>query len=126
MKKVSLFLFIFLLGICVRGFSQTTQPADFFAGKWEVLVTGTPQGDAKFITDLARKDGKLTGELKDPAGVRPAMPITKIEEEKDKLTIYFNTDQAGEIPIELTKVDDDHLKGSLMNMFESTALRVKQ
>ena len=126
MKKVSLFLFIFLLGICVKGFSQTTPPTDFFAGKWEITVVGTPQGDAKFVTELTRKDGKLTGELKDPAGVRPATAITKIEEESTKLTIYFNTDQAGEIPIELTKVDDDHLKGSLMNMFDSTALRVKK
>lgn len=127
MKKVSLFLFIFLLGVSVKGFSQTTTPpTEFFVGKWEILVKGTPEGDAKFVTELTRKDGKLTGELKDPAGTRPAAPITKIEEAGDKMTIYFNTDQAGEIPIELTKVDDDHLKGMLFNMFESTALRVKQ
>ena len=126
MKKVSLFLFIFLLGICVKGFSQSTPPTDFFAGKWEITITGTPSGDAKMVTDLVRKDGKLTGELKDPSGTNPAMPITKIEEGKDKLTIYFDTAQAGEIGIELAKVDDDHLKGQLMNMFDSTALRLKK
>ena len=126
MKKVSLFLFIFLLGFCVKGFSQTTTTPDFFAGKWELTILGTPEGDAKMVTELTRKDGKLTGELKDPTGTKPAMPITKIDEEANKLTIYFNTDQAGEIPIELTKVDDDHLKGSLMNMFDSTAVRVKK
>jgi hypothetical protein len=125
MKKVSLFLFIFLLGVCVKGFSQATPPTDFFAGKWEITITGTPEGDAKMVTELIRKDGKLTGELKDPAGTRPVTPITKIVEEGTKLTIYFDTAQAGEIPVELNKVDDDHLKGSLMNMFESTALRVK-
>ncbi|AUD02462.1 hypothetical protein [Spirosoma pollinicola] len=125
MKKVSLFLFIFLLGICVKGFSQATPPTDFFAGKWEITIVGTPEGDAKMVTELIRKDGKLTGELKDPTGTRPVTPITKIEEAADKLTIYFDTAQAGEIPVELTKVDNDHLKGSLMNMFDSTALRVK-
>ncbi|WP_128546312.1 hypothetical protein [Larkinella soli] len=125
MKKVSLFLFVFLVGIFINGFAQTADPSDFFAGKWEISVMGTPQGDAKFVTELIRKDGKLTGELKDPSGARPAVPITKIEEEKEKLTIYFNTEQAGEIPIELTKQDDDHLKGNLMNMFEATALRLK-
>lgn len=121
-------LFVFLVGVSVKGFSQTTTttPPDFFAGKWEITVVGTPEGDAKFVTELIRKDGKLTGELKDPTGKRPeAVPITKIEEEANKLTIHFDTSQAGEIPIELTKVDDDHLKGSLMNMFESTAIRVK-
>jgi hypothetical protein len=126
MKKVSLFLFIFLLGVCVKGFSQATPPTDFFAGKWEITIVGTPEGDAKMVTDLTRKDGKLTGELKDPTGTRPATPITKIEEEASRLTIYFDTAQAGEIPVELTKVDDDHLKGSLMNMFDATALRVKK
>lgn len=126
MKKVSLFLFIFLLGVCVKGFSQTATAPDFFAGKWEILVVGTPEGDAKFVTELIRKDGKLTGELKDPAGVKPATPITKIEEEATKITIHFDSSQAGDIPIELAKVDDEHLKGMLYNMFEATAVRGKK
>lgn len=78
------------------------------------------------VTDLVRKDGKLTGELKDPTGTNPVAPITKIEEEPGKkITIYFDTAQAGEIGVELAKVDDDHLKGQLMGMFDSTAVRVK-
>lgn len=88
---------------------------------------GTPNGDSKLVTDLVRKDGKLTGELKDPTGTNPVTPITKIEEEPGKkITIYFDTAQAGEIGVELAKVDDDHLKGQLMNMFDSTAVRVKK
>ncbi|WP_018618906.1 hypothetical protein [Spirosoma luteum] len=126
MKKVSLFLFVFLLGVCLRGYSQTTPPTDFFAGKWEITIMGTPNGDAKMVADLTRKEGKLTGELKDPTGTNPAMPITKIEEDAgNKITIHFDTAQAGEIGLELAKVDDDHLKGQLMSMFESTAVRVK-
>ncbi len=126
MKKVSLFLFIFLLGVCARGFSQTATAPDFFVGKWEITIIGTPDGDVKMVTELIRKDGKLTGELKDPTGTKPAMPITKVEEEANKLTLYFNTDQAGEVPLELTKVDDDHLKGSVMSMLDATGVRVKQ
>ena len=138
MKKISLFLFVALLGISAQSFSQATSTtsqtmvtaaptsADFFAGKWEITITGTPSGDTKMITELVRKDGKLTGELKDSSGTRPAMPITKVEEEKEKMTFYFNSDQAGEIPVELTKVDNDHLKGQLMNMFDATAVRIKK
>ncbi|GAB3164458.1 hypothetical protein [Telluribacter humicola] len=123
MKKVSLFLFIFILGVCVNGFSQTTTAPDFFAGQWEILVTGVPNGDVKFITELTRKDGKLTGELKDPTGTRPAVPITKVEENGDTIIIHFDNDQVGDIGIELAKVDEDHLKGQLMSMFEATAVR---
>ncbi len=133
MKKVSLFLFVFLLGVCAKGFSQTTASSptaipstDFFAGKWEITIMGTPTGDAKMHTDLFRKASKLTGELKDPAGTNPVIAITKVGEGKDKVTIYFDTAQAGEIGVELIKVDDDHLIGQLMSMFESTAVRVKK
>lgn len=126
MKKVSILFLFLLLGIVFRGVSQTTAPTDFFAGKWEITVVGLPDGDAKFATNLVRKEGKLTGELKDASGKRPeAVPITRVDEEANKVTIYFNTDQAGEIGIELAKVDDDHLKGQLMSMFDATAARVK-
>ena len=127
MKKASLILFVFLLGITYTSFAQTAPSTDLFVGKWEITIMGTPQGDAKMVTELVRKDGKLTGELKDPSGTNPAMPITKVEEEAGKkITIYFDTAQAGEIGVELAKVDDDHLKGQLMSMFESTAVRVKE
>lgn len=129
MKKVSLFLFVFLFGLCVKGFSQTAMPpTDFFVGKWEITVVGLPDGDTKFVTDLVRKDGKLTGELKDPTGKKTEVtPISKIEEEPGKkIILYMDTTQAGEVPIELTKVDDDHLKGQLMNMFDAIAVRGKK
>ncbi|GAB3920160.1 hypothetical protein [Larkinella terrae] len=128
MKKVSLFLFVFFLSIASKGISQTTNPSDFFVGKWEITISGTPTGNSVLVTELSRKDGKLTGELKDPSGTNPqAVAITKIEEEEGKkLTIYFNTEQAGEIALALEKVDDDHLKGMLMSMLESTAVRIKK
>lgn len=81
----------------------------------------------KFHTNLVRKDGKLTGELLDVTdGPNPTekRPITKVEEKGNDLTIYFESSQGGEIAMELAKVDDDHLKGSLMS-FETTATRLK-
>lgn len=126
MKKVSLIMFVLFLGVCFKGFSQSAPSTDFFAGKWEVTIIGTPDGDAKMIADLTRKDGKLTGVLKDMAGKMPegGTPLTKVEETAEKLTLYFEA-QGMEINIALDKVDDDHLKGSLLNMFDATALRVK-
>ena len=126
MKKVSLILFVFLFGIVIKGFSQTTKPTDFWAGKWEFTVSGTPQGDAKFLTNLIRKDGILTGELSSPA--MPAsekIAITKIEEAAEKIVIYFSA-QGYDVNLEFNKVDDNNLKGSMMGMFDAKGLRIKE
>lgn len=126
MKKAA-FFFALLLSLALTGTAQTAAPADFYAGKWEILITGSPRGDVKFHTNLVRKDGKLTGELVDVTGgpnSTEKRAITKVEEADDRLAIYFESSQGGEISMDLAKVDADHLKGSLMS-FETTATRLK-
>ena len=124
MKKASLLLIVLFLGITFHGFSQTA-PKDFFAGKWEISLAGTPNGDVKFLTNLIRKDGKLTGELVNPEdAANGKRPITRVEENGDKLVIYFESSQGGEISIDLAKVDNDNLKGALMS-FDAKAKRIK-
>ncbi|MFN8355111.1 MAG: hypothetical protein U0Y10_11725 [Spirosomataceae bacterium] len=126
MKKASIILFVLFFGIALQGFSQSTAPVDFYAGKWEISVIGSPRGDIKFVTNLVRKDGKLTGELSNPSDASEAKrPITKVEESDKKLVIYFESSQGGEISIDLDKVDNDELKGSLMS-FDATAKRMKE
>jgi hypothetical protein len=125
MKKVPFFLIIFCLGMSFQSFSQTATSADFFAGKWEISATGTPYGDVKFVTDLVRKDGKLTGELANATdSSQPKRPITKVEEKGTSLVLYFESSQGGEVPIDLKKMDDDNLKGTLYT-FDATAKRIK-
>ncbi len=126
MKQSSIFLILLFVSIAFKGIAQASAPADFFAGKWEITVSGTPNGDVKFVTELVRQEGKLTGEMvngADPSGKRT---FTKIEESADKLVLYFDSSQAGEIAINLMKVDDDNLKGTLMESFETTAKRIKE
>lgn len=125
MKRASIVLVILL--VALKSFSQTATTADFFAAKWEVLIVGTPNGDSKLVMELVRKDGKLTGELKDPTGARPEpLPITGILEEGNKIIMTFEA-QGMDVNMDLEKVDDDHLKGSIMNgMFDASAVRVKQ
>lgn len=124
MKKLSLTIVLFVLALSFNSFAQTA-PADFFAGKWEILVEGTPNGDAKFATELIRKDGKLVGELKVAAGdAKETIPAT-VEEAEGKITIFFST-QGYDVNIELNKVDDNNLKGTLMNMFDAKAKRIKE
>ncbi|WP_460941574.1 hypothetical protein [Spirosoma daeguense] len=125
MKKTTLFFVLCFLSLAFAGFAQTSPPTDFYAGKWEIMIAGTPNGDVKMTTDLVRKDGKLTGELINPADpANGKRAITKVVENGDKLSIHFETAEVGEIAMELTKVDDDNLKGTTYN-FDTVAKRVK-
>lgn len=126
MKKTSMMLVVLFLGIICKSFAQTTPSGDFFAGKWEINITGTPNGDVKFLTNLVRKDGKLSGTLANAAEPTLAhRPITKIEERAGVIVIYFESSQGGDIALDLTKVDNDNLKGMLMDSFNATAKRIK-
>jgi hypothetical protein len=123
MKKLKYFLLVAALFVTSLSYSQAT--SDFFAGKWEISVKDTPMGDMKFLTDLVRKDGKLTGELSVPADASAAKrPITRVDETADKLVLYFESAEVGEIAIDLKKVDDENLTGTLYT-FEANAKRVK-
>jgi hypothetical protein len=128
MKKASILLIALFFGIAINGFSQTTTPAtktDFFVGKWEITIFGTPNGDSKMVTELVRKDGKLTGELKSLTDTAmPAIPITSIDEKDGEIEIAF-TASGYDVTLPLKKEDDDNLKGQMMGMFDAKAKRVK-
>ncbi len=104
--------------------NAASSTGDFYVGKWDLLVTGTPNGDTKFSMNLARKGGKLEGELVDSSGKNPAIPITKIEESADNLTVYFSA-QGFDVNVALDKIDHRTLKGKMMNMFDASAIRAK-
>src|SRR5579863_1922015 len=122
MKKTSLILTLVMalfLSPAVQG--QTT--TDYFPGKWNVVVMGTPNGDAKMTFVLERKDGKLTGAVQDSTG-KEMTKITQIDEKDKSITAAF-TIQSYDVSLTLDPVDDDHVKGSLMGMFDAKGVRVK-
>jgi hypothetical protein len=81
----------------------------------EIAIAGIPGGDVTFVTDLNSKDGKLTIELIDKASpTSNKCKITKVEAYRDKLAIYFESFQGSEISIDLAKVANDNLEGTLM------------
>lgn len=123
MKKISLLFttcFIFLISFNAN--SQASS-GDYFVGKWNVEIKGTPQGDAKMLMTLERKDGKLTGyqfAKEKPDTVR----FEKIEEKEKSISVYY-TAQGYNITMTIGKKDDDHVAGSLMDMFDVSGERVK-
>ena len=124
MKKASIILLVLFFGITLSGTAQNATK-DFFVGKWEIVILGTPNGDSKMVTELVRKDGKLTGELKDAADTtKPAIPITSIEEAEGEIDLAFSA-SGYDITLSLKKEDDDNLKGQMMGMFDAKAKRFK-
>ncbi|WP_259068613.1 hypothetical protein HDF24_06885 [Mucilaginibacter sp. X4EP1] len=96
-----------------------------FAGKWDVLVKGLPNGDTHMIFTLIETEGKLGGSLADPEGKNPPIPLTKVDKDDKGITLYFTANNY-DVNLALQKsTDDDHVKGSLMGMFDATGERVK-
>lgn len=125
MKKCGLFiagLFFFLLSFQAN--AQTKTGADYFVGKWSVLLKGLPQGDAKMIFILEKTGDKITGVVQDTTG-KEISKLTNAELKDEEITLYFNA-QGYDVNLLLKKKDDDHTTGSLMGMFDAEGDRVKE
>lgn len=123
MKKLSL-IFTVVLGLFISSNLKAQTATDYFPGKWDVVVIGTPNGDSKMTFVIERKDGKLTGSVQDSTGVEMTQ-ITQITEKEKSITAAF-TVQSYDITLTLDPVDDDHVKGSLLGMFDAKGIRVKE
>ncbi len=70
-----------------------------------------------------RKDGKLTGIVRDSID-KEILKITQIDEKEKTITAYFNA-QGYDVNLLLEPIDADRVKGSLMGMFDAKGERVK-
>jgi hypothetical protein len=124
MKKLSLlFAGLFFLLLALNTNAQTKTGADYFTGKWNVLVKGTPGGDAKMFVVLEKTDSTMNGSIEDSTGTQISK-ISKVELTDTSATVYF-TAQGYDVNLLMDKKDDDHIIGSLMNMFDAEGDRVK-
>jgi len=138
MKKIKLILagFCTLVLFAANAQAQTTPPPaspapaspagapTSFVGKWDILAKGLPNGDTHIFFTITNTDGKLGGSLVDPE-TKKDNPLTKVEQDDKGITLYF-TAQGYDVSVTLQKItDDDHVKGSMMGMFDCTGERVK-
>lgn len=117
----------FLTGLLFLLFTLTvkaqTSGADYFAGKWSVLVKSLPQGDTKMLFVLEKKDTTMTGVVQDSTG-NQISKIDKVELNGTTATVYFSA-QGYDVNVVMNKKDEDHITGSLMGMFDAEGERVK-
>ncbi len=125
MKKINLILAGFLAFSCIATKTNAQSAPNYFVGKWDVLLKNLPQGDAHIKFNLADSAGHLTGVLVDTTAAHKDVPLTKVDQDGDKVTLYFST-QGYDVSLVLAKKDDDHATGSLMGMFDAVADRIKK
>jgi hypothetical protein len=114
---------LLLLAISFGANAQTKTGADYFEGKWNVLVKSLPQGDTKMVFTLDKKDASMTGAVQDSTGKEIAK-LDKVELGDNTVTVYFSA-QGYDVNLVMNKKDDDHVTGTLMGMFDAEGDRVK-
>ena len=114
--------FLFLL-LAVGANAQSKAGADFFAGKWKVLVTGTPYGDLKRIYVLEKSGNELTGIVQDSTG-KEITKCSKVQVKDNEVTLYYQA-MGNDVSITLIKKDDDHVIGSVLGQFDAKGERIK-
>jgi hypothetical protein len=116
MKKLSLlmaglFLLIFSIGVN----AQTKSGYDFFAGKWNVIVKGAPQGDVKMVVNFEKINNAVSAALTDSTG-KDLYKVTNTEIDKNQAIVTFTGSQ-GDVPLTLRKKDETSIAGDIMGMF---------
>lgn len=115
-------LFVTILSTNAMAQDETVQKEDYFADNWEVILMDTPSGDYTMIVQLTREDGELEGVITGEDESQEFL-IENIVEREDSITFYW-TAQGTYVNVNLKKVDENNMTGSLMGMFPSTAERV--
>jgi len=122
-KLKSMLTGVFILFLTLHVHAQTSAGPDYFTGKWNVVIKGTPQGDARMFFVLEKKDSTMTGIVQDSTGTQISK-LDKIELGANSATLYFNV-QGYDVNLVMNKKDDDHVTGNLLGMFDAEGERVK-
>ena len=123
-KTVLLFTAIFAILFSISLNSQAQATSDYFVGKWNVLVTGTPNGDAKMVVVMQRVDGKLKAEF--VGNDQPEVPkVSNIEETEKSVRIYF-TASGYDVYLYLENKGENHVEGTMLDMFDAKGDRATE
>ncbi len=125
MKKILLIQLIACLSVIfVNGQAPAKTGAEYFAGKWNVLIKSTPNGDIRMVFAFENKDSKFTGVVQDTSGME-LFKLTSVELKENEVTSYFSA-EGYDISVTLIKKDEDNVTGNMMAMFDVEGVRKKE
>lgn len=121
MKSLKSLIIVMLF--TVFGISAKAQiPVSYYVGKWDVTV-GIPGGDKKMGLALVEKEGKLSGDILDAVTGKVTTTVTKVEQEENTITVYFEM-SGHNVYIAIEKKDEDNFTASMLDMFECKGKRI--
>lgn len=96
----------------------------YFADKWSVFIEGTPNGDVTIEMSFVDEDGKMKGFVTNPQD-QSQIEMTSVNIDDDQLNAGFSM-MGYDLTLMLLKEDENIAKGALMDMFTTTATRIKE
>lgn len=117
-------VFPFFLLSAFHSAAQSKTGADYFVGKWNVFIPGTPIGDLKRIYLFEKTGDGLSGIVQDASTGSTIAKFSKVEVKADLVTVYYTANDI-EVSVVLTKKDEDHFTGKVLDNYEATGERVK-
>lgn len=130
MKKIVL-MALLALGLGVEAQAQTAAGETTvqqvskvnYEGKWKMKVADTPMGDVESLVQITRnEEGKLVF-----AATLDQVTVDQVsvEEHEERLVVSMYISSMGmDIQMDLKVVDETHLKGTMMDMFDVTMEKV--
>lgn len=124
MKRLVVVIAMFLLASSTNSVKAQDSTSQFFKGKWEFFVKGTPNGDVTLPVRFEMVESKLMGFFFSP-DTKSEVKMDTVYLANDKVNMAFNI-MSYDVTLFVSKKDADHAEGSLMNMFEVLATRKKE
>ncbi len=117
MKKLSTVLSIIaFLFISILSTAKPADNLDYFVGKWQIVIKGTPNGDAQMVFILSKKDGEIAGVIQDTSGTEISV-ISKSEIKEGAITLYF-TAQGYDVNLDLKKITNKTIESLTKTLTE--------
>ncbi len=120
MKKSLLIMAGLILLVSQITFAQDNS-SDFFHGKWNVTIIGTPNGDAKFVLKVDKTDAALAAFIIGEDG--KSQKVDRVETKPNAITVYWFA-EGYDVNLTLTKKEDGKVDGDLMGMFTAKIEKV--
>lgn len=120
MKKAFLIIAGIILFASQITFAQENN-ADFFLGKWNCTVIGTPNGDAKFVLKVEKNEAALAAFIISEDG--KSQKVDRVETKTNAITVYWFA-EGYDVYMTLTKKEDGKVEGTLMDMFTTKVEKV--